>query len=350
MGRPNPSKRPECATQRRERNRPLNLVQLLMLAVTVALATGAAAQSRFPGGRPINMIVPFAAGGPTDVAARLLATPLEKELATSVAVVNKPGASTQLGVTQLVTSRPDGFTVGFVSLPQLVTVYMDPARKAVFARKDLQPLAMHVVDPAAIVVRADSPYTTLKQVLDAAKATPGKIKGGTGGFMGMTHLAWLDVERATDTKFALVHFEGSAPGNTALLGGHIDVLIDTVAGVFSRAKSGEFRVLGVMDNQDNPFMPGARTLESQGLKLYAASSRGLALPAGTPKDVVEIFAEAVRKVLASDEHRQKMAEMGQTLRYMSPAEFATYWADNEKQVVPLMEQAKATAAATAAPK
>lgn len=329
----------------------MNVFRLLLCAATVALATSAPAQSRFPNGRPISMIVPFGAGGPTDVAARLLATPLEKELATAVAVINKPGASTQLGVTQLATSRPDGYTVGFVSLPQLVTVYMDPARKAVFARKDLQPLAMHVVDPAAVVVRADSPYTSLRQVLDAAKAAPGKIKGGTGGFMGMTHLAWLDVERATDTKFALVHFEGSAPGNTALLGGHIDVLIDTVAGVYARAKSGEIRVLGVMDNQDNPFLPGAKTLESQGLKLYAASSRGLALPAGTPKDVVEVFAQAVRKVIASDEHRQKMAEMGQTLRYMSPDEFSAYWANNEKQVVPLMEQAKAAAAATtAAPK
>ena len=328
------------------RIRPVNVLRLLLLAVTVSIASGAAAQGRFPGGRPINMIVPFAAGGPTDVAARLLATPLEKELATTVTVTNRPGASTQLGVTQLATARPDGYTVGFVSLPQLVTVYMDPARKAVFARKDLQPLAMHVVDPAAVVVRADSPYTSLKQVLDAAKAAPGKIRGGTGGFMGMTHLAWLDVERATDTKFALVHFEGSAPGNTALLGGHVDVLIDTVAGVYTRAKSGEIRVLGVMDNQDNPFLPGAKTLESMGLKLYAASSRGLALPAGTPKEVVDVIAEAVRKVIATDEHRQKMAEMGQTLRFMSPADFSAYWANNEKQVVPLMEQAKAAAAAS----
>ncbi len=256
--------------------------------LALACASTAGAQARFPvAGRPISMIVPFAAGGPTDAAARLLVPVLEKELGTQVTVVNKPGASTQIGVTQLATAKPDGYTIGFVSLPQLQTIYLDPERKAVFTSKSLQPLAMHVVDPMVVVVKKDSPFNSMKDLIDFAKANPGKLKSADGGFMGATHLAWLDVERQTGIKTAMVHFDGSSPGVTALLGGHVDLQVDTVAGVFNRVKSGEFKALGIMDEQESPFMPGAKTFASQGLKMDFSVSRGLVAPAGTPKDVAD---------------------------------------------------------------
>jgi tripartite-type tricarboxylate transporter receptor subunit TctC len=326
----------------------MNRLSALLLCLGLAIGGAAAAQPKgdFPAaGRPITMVVPFGAGGPTDIAARLLVPSLEKELGTSISVVNKPGASTQIGVTQIATSKPDGYTIGFVSLPQVATIYLDPERKAVFQRKDLQPLAMHVVDPIVVAVRADSPHKTLQQLIDFAKANPGKLKGGTGGFMGTPHLAWLEMQRLTGARFSLVHFEGSAPGRTALLGAHIDALMDTVAGTCARAKAGEFRVLGVMDAQDNAYLPGVPTFASQGVKLEFAASRGLVAPAGTPKPVVDALSEAIRKTINDDEHRKKMSDMGQTLRYMSPAQFGDYWAATDGTVQPLMEQAKATAAA-----
>lgn len=328
----------------------LLLVAFLPLAAAVRVAPAAPApaptrKADFPAsGRSITMIVPFGAGGPTDVAARLLVPPLEKDLATTVTVTNKPGASTQIGITQIAGSKPDGYTVGFVSLPQVITIYLDPDRKSVFTRKDLQPLAMHVFDAMVLVVRADSPYKSTQQLLDAAKANPQKIKSATGGFMGTPHLAWLEMERITGARFALVHFEGSAPGITAVLGGHVDAMIDTVGGVFSRARSGEVRVLGLMDSQENQYLPGVKTMESQGLKLRFAASRGLVAPAGTPREVVGVLTASIQKAINGAEHKKKMDEMGQTLRYMDPAEFEAYWADMEKQVRPLMDQAKATAA------
>jgi tripartite-type tricarboxylate transporter receptor subunit TctC len=312
---------------------------LLLTAALVGAHTAAAAD--FPTkGKAIEMIVPFAAGGPTDVAARLLATPLEKELGTQITVVNKPGASTQIGVTQLAKSKPDGHTIGFVSLPQLITAYMDPTRKAVFSRKDLQPIAMHVVDPIAVVVRADSPYKSLKDLIDDAKARPGKIKGGTGGFMGTPYLAFLELERSTGAKLALVNFEGSAPGVTALLGGHIDVQMDTVAGAFGRVKSGELRVLAIADSEENPFLPGVKTFKREGIDMQMAASRGLALPVGTPKEIVAVWAKAIQEVINSEDHRKRMGEMGQTLRYLGPEQFAAYWEALEKQVEPLIESAR----------
>lgn len=320
------------------------LLSAIALAMPIAALSPAAAADYPVKGRPIEIIVPFAAGGPTDAAARLLAASLEKELGTSVNVTNKPGASTQIGATQLARAKPDGHTMGFVSLPQLITAYMDPERKAVFSRKDLQPLAMHVVDPIAIVVRADSPYKTLGELVSAAKAKPSSIKGGTGGFMGTTHLAYIELERQAGVKFALVNFDGSAPGVTALLGGHIDVFMDTVAGAYARVKSGEFRVLGIADKQENAFMPGVKTFEAQGIPMQLAASRGLALPAGTPKDIETRLTQAIRKTIDSDEHRQKMAALGQTLRYLDPAQFAAYWEQAEKQVEPLMETARKSVA------
>lgn len=309
-------------------------------------STAALAQGKFPKpGHPINLVVPFGAGGPTDVAARLLVPSLEKELGTSINVINKPGASTQIGITQVATAKPDGYTIGFVSLPQVATIYLDPERQSVFSRKNLQPLAMHVVDPMVLAVRADSPYKTLAQLVDFAKTNPGKLKGATGGFMGTPHLAWLELERLTGSKFSLVHFEGSAPGSTALLGGHVDVLLDTVGGTYTRAKAGEIRVLGVMDSQESPFLPGVKTLQSQRLDLQFAASRGLVAPAGTPKAAIDALSEAIRKTIASQEHKDKMTAMGQTLRYMNPAQFSDYWVATETTVQPLMVKAKATAAA-----
>lgn len=293
--------------------------------------------------KPITMIIPFAAGGPTDVAGRLLVPLLEKDLGATITVVNKPGASTQLGITELANAKPDGYTVGFVSLPQVMTIYMDPERKSVFTKKNLQPLAMHVFDPIALAVRADSPYKSMKDLIDDAKANPTKIKGSTGGFMGTPHLAWLELEKQAGVKFSLVHFEGSAPSTTALLGGHTDVMMDTVAGVFTRAKSGEIRVLGIMDSENSKYLPGVKTLEEQGYKLSFAASRGLVSPAGTPKEVVDILSASMQKAISSNEHKTKMDEMGQTLRYMSPDAFSRFWEEAEGQVKPLMDAAKASA-------
>jgi len=313
-------------------------------AILIAGASGVpgpASAIDFPEkGRTVDMIVPFGAGGPTDVAARLLVAPLEKELGTSITVINKPGASTQIGVTQLVQSKPNGYTIGFVSLPQLITAYMDPTRKAAFSRHDLQPLAMHVVDPIAVVVRASSPYNSLKDLIEDAKTRPGKVKGGTGGFMGTPYLAFLELERITGAKLALVNFEGSAPGVTALLGGHIDVQMDTVAGAFRRVKSGDFRVLAIADSEESPFLPGVKTFAAQGIDMQMAASRGLALPAGTPKDIVTVWAKALEKTIKSEDHRKRMSEMGQTLRYLGPDQFAAYWEALEKQVQPLIENAR----------
>jgi tripartite-type tricarboxylate transporter receptor subunit TctC len=293
-------------------------------------------------GKSISMILGTSAGGSTDVGARILAAAMEKDLvatATRIQVDNKPGAGWQIGLTALARSRPDGYTIGFTILPQTITNYLDPERKAVFDRKSYQPLGMQVVDPGVIAVKAGSPYKTLKDVIDAAKANPSKLKASATGILSDDHLAILQLQKLTGTKFAIVQFDGSAKAMTALLGGHTDVYFGNVGDTYPQAKAGEVRVLGVMDDEESKFLPGKTTF-SQGFKLESSSSRGLSAPAGTPKEVVDFLAAAIKKAIDNPEHMKKMEEQGLTVRYMDPARMEKYWADMEEQIKPLMGMAK----------
>jgi tripartite-type tricarboxylate transporter receptor subunit TctC len=316
----------------------------LVAILSVLVCTGAvAAAADFPAkGKSITMILGTSAGGSTDVGARILAAAMEKDLAgtaTRIQVENKPGAGWQIGLTALARSRPDGYTIGFTILPQTITNYLDPERKAVFDRKSFQPLGMQVVDPGVIAVNASSPYKTLKDLADAAKAAPSKIKASATGILSDDHLAILQFQKLTGTKFAIVQFDGSAKAMTALLGGHTDVYFGNVGDTYPQAKAGEVRVLGVMDDEESKFLPGKTTF-GQGIKLESSSSRGLSAPAGTPKELVDFLSGAIKKAIADPEHMKKMEEQGLTVRYMDPTRMEKYWAEMEEQIKPLMNIAK----------
>ncbi len=312
-----------------------------LLAGTMAGQAGAAAKMDFPAkNKSITIIVGAAAGGSSDVGARLLAGPMEKELGVRIVIENKTGAGWQVGLTALARSRPDGYTIGVTVLPQTITIYLDPDRKALFNQKSFQPLAMQVVDPGVIAVKTDSPIKSLKDLLDAAKANPGKVKASATGILGDDHLAILQLERLTGIKLATVQFEGSAPSMTALLGGHTDVYFGNIGDTMTQFKMGSVRVLGIMDKEESKFLPGIKTMETLGVKLYSSSSRGLSAPAGTPKEIVDIFTAAIQKAMANDEHKRRMDDQGLTLRFMDPAQMKAYWDEMEAQAKPLVELVK----------
>jgi len=239
--------------------------------------------------------VPWDAGGINDVTARALAAGVEKELGTQIQVVNKPGAGSQIGLTEIAKAKPDGYTLGIVTLPTAINTYLEPDRKAVYTRKDFESLALHTIDPVTITVKTDSPYKTIKDLIDAAKAKPESIKAADIGVLSGKHLAILDLQKATDAKFAIVHFSGGSQAMTALLGGHIDVNFCTAGEVPSQFKAGEVRILGILDKQPSKFYPGITTAESQGYKVYSTSSRGWAAPAGTPKPIMDKLSSALNE-------------------------------------------------------
>jgi tripartite-type tricarboxylate transporter receptor subunit TctC len=290
--------------------------------------------------KSLTLLLGASAGGSTDVGARLLAVPLERELGIKVQVENKPGAGWQIGMTALARAPKDGYTIGFLILPQVPATYLDPDRRAVFSRQSFQPLAMQVVDPGAIAVRADSPIKTIADLVKAAKENPGKLKASSNGILSDDHLAVLQFQRLTGTKFAIVQFDGSAPSMTALLGKHTDVYFGNIGDALPQARAGEVRILAIMDSEENKFTPGVPTLQSLGIKLHSSSSRGLVAPAGVPKEIVAVLTEALKKAINDETHVAKMEQQGLTLRYMDPDRFATYWSETEEQIKPLMAEAK----------
>lgn len=327
--------------------RPLSLVQALLLAVCVSMLIcgpppAAAAGPSFPEkGKPITFIVPYAAGGANDVGARMLAPLLEKELGSPVQVVNRPGAGGQVGTTALAMAKPDGYTVGYVIFAPAITTALDPDRKAVFSRNSFQPLGSHFMFPVVMSVPATSPYKSVRELVEAAKAKPYTIKAATTGILGTPHLASLQLQKAADIKFATVQYDGGAPAMTALMGNHVDVAFNPLSEVLSQAKAGGIKVLGLFGKSESPLLPGTKTLEAQGYKVYMTGASGVCAPAGVSKEVIQAYSEAIKKALGDKEHQRKLIEMGYILNYLGPEEYTAFWAQYESDVRPLMEMGKA---------
>ena len=175
-----------------------------------SLLTRPAGAQTYPD-RPVNLIVPANAGGSTDVGARILTAIVEKPFGQPIVVVNKVGAGGQVGWTELARSKPDGYTVGFIVHPGTNTVVLDPERQAIFTMDSYIPVINHVLDPGVIWVRADSPYKTLKDLLDAAKKEPHTITASTTGILSDDHLNILMAEEGTPGAFfRIVHLDGNA--------------------------------------------------------------------------------------------------------------------------------------------
>ena len=318
--------------------RTLITVAVLLSCVLPTSWTPLARAADFPAkGRSIGILIGFAAGSSTDVAARLLAASLESELGVPVQVINKPGAGTQVAMTSLTQAKPDGYTIGYNPVISVATAYLDPQRKAVFAAKDFEPIAMHVVDPNGFAVAANSPFKDMKDLMAAAKANPFKVKVSDFGIGGGGHLATLELQRMTKAQFSIVHFDGGAPAIAAMLGGHVDVYSGNVAAMVPQVRSGQLRVLGVLDKVESKFVPGAKTLEAQGIPLFLTAGRALLMPAGGNKDVVDKLVQASKKVMESERHRKALFDAGQEVRYMDPAQTRAHWIDLEKQLKPLIE-------------
>jgi tripartite-type tricarboxylate transporter receptor subunit TctC len=315
-----------------------------LLAVSLLFAPASSWAQQYPT-RPVQLMVAYPAGGSTDVAARIVASLAEKHLGQQVLILNKGGAGGQVGWTEMTRQKPDGYYIGFINLPALNTVILDPERKASFGADAFIPVINQVLDPGVIWVKADSPFKSLKDLLEAAKRTPSKLSAATTGILSDDHLAILMVEEAyPGAVFRLVHLEGGAAQMTAILGGHIDVAFDNVGSVVRRVKSGEVRALAVMDTQRSKFLPEVPTTPELGYpSVISSSTRGIAAVKGTPPDVIKKLQEAFRKAMEDPEHVKKMEEAGLTLRIMVGEEYAKYYRDLHAKAAKYTEWARTRA-------
>ena len=293
-------------------------------------------------GKSIELIVSFSSGGAVDTAARLVQPILEKELGTNVEVINKPGAGGQIGYTQLTSAKADGYTIGATGSPSVVVSPLDPARGAKYTRESFQPLGRQVIDPTVIAVQPDSPYRTLKDLLDAAKADPKSMTASTTGLQTGEHFAMAQLQETTGAEFAPVHFsEGAAQATTAFLGKHVDILVANVSDVTDLSKQGKARVLGVMTAERAPSLPDVPTFKESGYDIEAGTVRGYSAPAGLPDAVATKLEAAFQKAIEDPTVVKKMEDLGLQTSYLSGKEYQEFWASQEedfKKVLPLVQK------------
>ncbi|MGI6284375.1 tripartite tricarboxylate transporter substrate binding protein [Neomoorella humiferrea] len=291
--------------------------------------------TKFPQ-KPVSLIVAYGAGGGTDVTARLLASYVEKELGQPVNVVNVTGGGGWNGWGQLAHSKPDGYTIGYINVPNMFQGYLDPKIKRPENLDSFAVIMNHVTDPCVWVVKGDSKYKSLQELIEDAKKNPEKISFAAHGVGGDDHLALLQVEKLTGAKFKVIHNESTSTSITQVLGGHVQVVGCNVSEIFNQHKKGELRALGVMSDNRSEFLPDVPTFKEQGLNVNMSVSRGIAAPAGTPNEVLNILASALDKAIKNPEHVAKAKEMGLTLDPITGEAYKKFLKQQEQMIKELM--------------
>jgi len=291
-----------------------------VLAATLAMP--AIAQAQGSGWRPdrqITMIVAYAAGGGTDTAARTIARFMEKDLGQPVVVLNRPGAGGEIGFSELARARPDGYTIGFINTPSIVTVPIE--RRARFSLDDFALIANIVDDPGGIWVLNDSPFRDFQAMLAAARARPGAIGYGTTGIGSDDHLAMLAIERASGTSFLHIPFAGSAQVKQNLLSRAIPVAVMNMAEGMNEWRQDVMRPLVQMGATRWEPAAAVPTLKELGLDIVEGSMRGMAAPAGMPPEVMARLALSVRRTVDDREFQALAVQQSLPLRFLAPDEY-----------------------------
>jgi len=304
-------------------------------AVLAAAALPHAASAQYPE-RNVTLIVPYGAGGGTDITARLLAKDLEAVLGKPVTVENRAGGGGWVGWGGLAAAAPDGYVLGYLNVPSMYAGYLDPSvgRKETLA--SFTPLMNHVLDYNLWAVKADSPYKSVKDVVEAAKKAPGTITVTAYGAGSDDHLAILAMEQENGIKLNVVHSRSTAEAKTQALGGHIHVLGANISEVAEEARSGTLRILGVMASARSRFLPNAPTFKEQGYDQMWSVSRGIAAPANLAKPAEAKLIEALEKVLQSTDHRKKAEELSLQPEVIKGADYVKFLKDNETSTKKLM--------------
>ena len=293
-----------------------------------AFLTPAGAQD-YPN-KPITLQVPYPPGGSTDVGARIVAAIAEKMFGQPVVVVNKGGAGGQLGWTELSKQKPDGYYLGMISMPHMLTAILDPERKSTFKAEDITPIISQALDPTTISVRPDS-WKTLKELVDDAKKRPSQITAGIVGYLQDDEIGYLQFAEGAGVKLRLVYFDGAAPAITALLGKHVDVLFCTVADNYNQYKAGKIRMLTIMDKERTKFYPELPTTAELGFPtVLSAATRGIGAPKGVPQPILKKIEDTFKKAMESKEHLDKLEAAAQPVKIMVGDEFNKYYWDSYK--------------------
>jgi tripartite-type tricarboxylate transporter receptor subunit TctC len=288
------------------------LLALMVAGIVGLAATGVAAAQGYPA-HPITMIVPFAAGGPTDTLARILAQRMAVKLGQSIVIENVSGASGTIGVGRVARASPDGYTLSIGNVSTHVfngVIYALPYDLL----KDFEPVAMVASNPQLILGKRDIPADTLQELMAWLKAQPGAVLIGTTGNGSSPHVSGVYLKKTLGIAATMVPYRGAAPALQALMAGQIDILFDQVSNALPQVRAKAVKAYAVTAKSPSAAAPDISTVDAAGLPgFYMAVWHGLWAPKGTPADVIAKLDAAVVDALADSSVRARLAELGQEI-------------------------------------
>jgi tripartite-type tricarboxylate transporter receptor subunit TctC len=309
-------------------------------AIVAASATGypAAAQDKYPS-RPVELIVPFAAGGGTDILARLLTDGLTRRLGQSFLVINRPGANSNLGMQVAARSKPDGYTVLMASFG----LAANPAlyRNLGFApQKDLAPISLLANAPTILVVHPSFPANNLKEFVAYVKANTGKLNYASYGAGSSPHIGTELFKLLTGTEIQHVPFKGGGPAAAAVAGRQVEMLFPSAVPVLGLIRNGQLKPIAVASDRRTPLLPDLPTFREGGLDFVSGSWYGLLVPRKTPKAIIDLLHANTIEVLKEEKLRAKIVEQGADVIGNTPSEFAAFIADETARMAKVIKNAK----------
>jgi len=260
----------------------------------------------FPKG-PINYIIPFNAGGQSDVEARLQQPQLEKILGVPIVVNYMPGAGGALAWTKFVQMKPDGYNVCGINIPHIILQPFSQ-KDANFKPEDLVPLCIFESTPIGLAVKKDSKINNLKEFIDYARANPGKMTVGISGKLSGHHMASLQFEKMAGIRLTLVTFTGAAPQVTALLGGHIEAIWGNSSDLVGYGS--DMKILAIGTENRMGALRQVLTFEEQGMKFYPRIDRGVAVPKNTPEEITAKLEKAFLNTVKTEDYHSKIVKAG----------------------------------------
>jgi len=299
----------------------IGLSLALFLVVSVPLQA-----ADFPT-KEVQIIIPWAAGGATDLISRALAATTEKYLGKAVVVVNRPGGAGAVGYTEAAQAKPDGYTLTSAITPLTILPHQV---KTAFTYQSFDPVINVVRDPGMFLVRSDAPWKSLKEFLDYAKKNPDMITVGNSGAGGGVHLIALAFEKTAGVKFNHIPFSGGGPSITALLGGHINAVTVSPPEGIEHVKAGKLKIIALFAEKRFELFPDVPTVKEQGIDFVMGQWRGLAAPKGTPPDVIKKLHDAFKKGTEDSVFMKNAKDMVVNISYLGPEAFGKLMArDNE---------------------
>lgn len=303
---------------------------LSMAAIAAALLAAPVSAQTYPD-RPITLVVPFAAGGSTDLVARLLAQKLTEQMGQSVVVENRAGAGGNIGAAAVAKSAPDGYTILYGTISTHTLNPLMAKKSAYDPVKDFEPVALVGNIPNVLVVHPSVPAKNVQELIALAKANPEKYSYASSGVATPLHLSGEMFNTMAGTKMAHVPYRGAGPAMNDLVAGQVPVLFDNLPSSVEFIKAGKIRALAVTTKGRVEQMPDIATMDEQGLKGYETYSwQALFAPAKTPKPIVDKLNAEVKKALADPALQQRLKDLTMTITFSSPEALGQFVQDQLK--------------------